>query len=511
MKYTYRLVLPGALVLLGLSLVLLSGCSSREDTGIGGRFPFPDRTTETAFIQKDGDSSITRIVKFAGDGITPVEERLIYPDASERTVFYRPDFTVWRILDYYPPEEGNTEGRLKSEALLGSDGKSFICHTVYSPDGHRTKEGRRLADSSGYQTETYAASGIVLQRQLYSLSGDLLKLETFREDGTPILSKRTFKKSYSTMITESTYFDDSGSVSHRVTESDSAYEDTKIEVYYPGTSKIRLLYQPDKGHIGGTVEVYSPNGEKIKKWDISDSQVVLEVFAVGSSSSESRLYRQVWTRTDKTATVGSKVINFQLESLEEFDYTEAEQSSYKSRLIVFGGKDLPTQLVFGNGYQYSSNKPVQYLDQYGQVIKKGYKRSYGSDDLTDVEKPFDIAKPVDPARLIFESPELLPLVDYPEVSTRAVKFEWLPKPPPPPEPEPMPEPTPDPDKVTDDGKGSGDENGTDAGGDPSSPADATKPADTNGGTGSTGPVTKPQEPAVDKPLEPTKDADKNVP
>lgn len=92
-------------------------------------------------------------VKFFEDGVTVKERHIPYADGSQGHQFYRPDGTLRRTTEHYPPARPNAEPTIKAEAEWSDDGKRMVEGRIY-----RTDESLwtvRKVDSTGKQTEDY--------------------------------------------------------------------------------------------------------------------------------------------------------------------------------------------------------------------------------------------------------------------------------------------------------------------------------------------------------------------
>ena len=388
-----------------LLLLLFSGCNNSENPEQEiSTNPFPTKLYERVVLDEEQFGGANRLVNYADDGFTPVSEKMTMPDGSLRHIYYRADFSIWRFLEYYPPEEEGAEPKLEREVLMTQDGNRYFAHTSYSPDGSRIEQGGLTMDG-GYSIKYFfedsktisrvALYGKDNQKQLsdnfYDREGNLLtakeyvygtnsavKVTTFNEQSLPILRETKFKNK----------------------------TDREVEYFYAGTETVS-----HKIKYANNVEVtrFDEDGNKTGKWSIAKKK--LQYFRYAK---DKLVFRQDWNWIDDQG-------GFALHEVREEDYVEPREGKqdWKIRVVVFkDGNSVPFSVQLMSVGTFSKTVDTQdFLNADGEVVRRE-SGSGGTSDETDYENPVPLFKPLDSSRfhyVPFELPEGVELEVNPKI------------------------------------------------------------------------------------------------
>lgn len=408
------------ILLLGLSALVLalSGCNRNEEPA---QNPFPKRLNTRIYLDVPGT---VRTVNFADDGRTPVSEQISNDDGTQVDIFYRPDFTSWRRVEYFKPTDKGRQ--IRREIVFAADGLAYVAHTTYRDNGTKLNEGLRLADGK-YQVTAYRDNGKSVAVETVFSAKNTKELETsYRESGS-VATQATFGKDGSYDTTETMHFAEDGTALYRTKVSNSTWSRNVTEVFFAGTLKVQYEVEQDDPGSSGTVTQFSPAGERLREWRVRPDKVEVTVYSAGESGTP--LYKQFWVRTDPQPSPDSKVMNFELDAVMEYDYkipAEGSRDPRIARLIEFDpGQDVPSHLIIKEPYSYSDAKTTQYLNKDGklerQVVVTPGER--WSDKATETETKHDPAieleRPIDRERCKFVPIDVKGF-DFPTIQARPV-------------------------------------------------------------------------------------------
>ncbi len=357
-----------ALVLfLGLTAVILalSGCSRKEEAP---QNPFQKPLHTRVYVDNAGT---IRTVNFADDGVTPINEQLSNKDGSFSEIFYRPNFSAWRRIDYFPSAD-EQHRQMKREIVFGPNGYKYVSHTSFREDGSKESEGVRLP-SQKYETTEFFKDGKTVARKIVSLEGgDKESVITYRENGS-LETQTTYVKGSTYTSSEMLHFNESGVADYRVKDSDNDWSRKETEVFFPGTMKVQFVVEKSDNSTSGRVEQRNLNGELVKEWSFQTDKIYVTVYGTGQGGT-TPLYKQYWIRTDPTPSATSNVMHFELDAVEEMDYKVPADDSHDprlGRLIEFDpGQDRPSHMIIKEPYSYSSAKTTLYLNKDGKVERQ---------------------------------------------------------------------------------------------------------------------------------------------
>lgn len=163
--------MPKIRLFVGLSLLVVCGCTKKEDERLVYVIEAPERQEITSA------GSIRHV--FGDDGKTLVEKHLPYPEGDKGIVYYRPtDGTVMKTVEIY----GRT-GHTRSEALWSDDGKTVVAGKVYRPDGTLRLSVERKDDTT--TTNLFGKDGKWLVKTTVAAEAKAQREDTFYfADGT---------------------------------------------------------------------------------------------------------------------------------------------------------------------------------------------------------------------------------------------------------------------------------------------------------------------------------------
>lgn len=263
------------LAVLALLVLSLAGCGESDKDNLV-KVDFPEKLNHRVELRPSDSNESFRFAYVTDEGIKVVEE-VEYTNGVTTYLFYRPDQTASKILEFYPPEkEGQMERRLKSEVYLAADGKSFSRHAAYALDGSLIRRGLRNPDGSYLTHYLRAGTDSVEVEVVYDKDLELKYEIAYHEDGS--VKTRKERRSAYEMVTISYRAD--GSKLVEVTTTSSSHKGTffaedgvtikaKFDETSYGTLDIeyfdkegKLAYEVDYGREGKrTYTVFSGNDQ----------------------------------------------------------------------------------------------------------------------------------------------------------------------------------------------------------------------------------------------------------
>lgn len=401
------------LSLLVVATVFLAGCNEGQSESDN---PFPQHASDSVYLPQPPEGStvdgVMRQVRYAADGITPVSEVISLPDGTGREIFYRPDLTVWRTIDYFGAPR---DGRIKNEIVYAQDGHSYVAQNNFREDGTRELTGQRQSDGR-YQIDKFRVDGkTVAERVMSNATGKTEREETYSEAGTlAVLTE--YQTTHYSVTTLKTYFNEDGTRHHRETKSTDTWSaKIKIETFYPGTDRVKWQYNVFS--YGYDALLFGQGGEKLILWIVNADKVAVEYFDV--TRSEALLYSQDWVRSkdDQQSDPNSRVRNYELESFQDGDYFVPPPDSDKERLardIEFDrGANKPARIKIHGAWRSATT--TLFLNGKQQVIRKSeviedeHWKKHTKD--TVVSPPVKLEKPIDWSRARYQDFELPDFVE----------------------------------------------------------------------------------------------------
>jgi len=242
---------------------------------------FPARTKTRVELRPGSADEHIRYVYMDDDGIKTLTQ-IEYRNGVTSYVFHRTDGMAKEIKDFYPAEEGETARQLKSQVSFEADGRSYLSHTAFRPDGSLERQGERMPTGE-YQTTWFFDDGTSVRRQVsYDWQRKLLSADEYHKNGSLVSQSR--RPNSNELITR--WFSESGKLTHEFSEG-------KVNVLSG------VFYNAD-----GSVRVrFMDIGWKLNSQYFSKDELVLEVeyykdfMEVTSYGADGKiLQKQIWNR-----------------------------------------------------------------------------------------------------------------------------------------------------------------------------------------------------------------------
>lgn len=356
--------------------------------------PFPQKLYERVVLDEEQFGGANRLVNYAEDGFTPISEEMTMPDGALRHIYYRGDFSIWRVLDYYPPETEGAEPKLEREVVMTQDGNRYFAHTSFKPDGSRTEQGSLTMDG-GYSIKHFFDDGKTVERvalfdkdnqkqlsdHFFDRDGQLLTAKEYVYGTNAAVKITTFNAQAEPIIRETKFTNKT---------------DREVEYFHAGTETVsHKIKYADK------VEVthFDEDGVKTDKWSIAKKK-----FQYFRYAEDKLVFRQDWKWIDDQG-------GFALQEIREEDYLEPREGKqdWKIRIVVFkDGSRIPFSVQLMSVGNFSKTVDTQdFLNADGEVIRRE-SGSGGTSDETDYENPVPLFAPIDTSRfhyVPFQLPE----------------------------------------------------------------------------------------------------------
>ncbi len=394
---------------------------------------------------KDADLGVVRDIKLRDDQMTPLSEVTTLPDGSEKEIFYKPDTTPTRVVEYFG---SRTARQIRSESVY-LDGATLHSHSKYRENKTLQERGERAVNGTYEVSEFHGDGKTVSKKQVLAKDTSPLTEETFNEKGQRLTFSNLDKNQYSTKRATKHFDPATGTLLYMSHGVDQYSYSTRYETFYPGTEKVRYTYDINNDGTGGSVALLNLNGERLYEWRFDAKDMRFSVLAPRKFGSET--YSQLYKRSENQVSKDSLEWKFELDALVDKDYglpTEDEDREAKRyhRVIEFApGADMPYKLFIAEPFGYGGARTIQHLNGDGKVVKEEvitdeyveedhpYEYDYQTNqkkkqmvrkdkvDTKTFDKPIELAKPIDWERMKYIPFEVPSFIKIPKITIREIK------------------------------------------------------------------------------------------